>query len=207
MHSKKYFDAVAGQWDAMRAGFFSESVRMKAFAVAGLQTGQVAADLGAGTGFITEGLIREGLHVIAVDQSEAMLAQMQKKFAGAKGITYRVGQATQLPVENDRVDFVFANMYLHHVEEPAAAIAEMYRILKPGGMVIITDLDEHTMEFLRTEQNDYWLGFPRQNILDWLQAAGFKNAEVNCLDENCCAQSECGGDAAEISIFIATGIK
>jgi len=79
MHSKKYFDAVAGQWDAMRAGFFSESVRMKAFAVAGLQTGQVAADLGAGTGFITEGLIREGLHVIAVDQSEAMLAQMQKK--------------------------------------------------------------------------------------------------------------------------------
>ena len=44
------------------------------------QKGKIAADIGAGTGFITEGLIRKGLKVIAVDQSEMILAEMKKKF-------------------------------------------------------------------------------------------------------------------------------
>jgi len=48
-------------------------------------------------------------------------------------------------------------MYLHHVEDPPAAIKEMVRILKPGGKIVITDADEHNYEFLRTEQQDRWL--------------------------------------------------
>ncbi|MBI4551022.1 MAG: SAM-dependent methyltransferase, partial [Candidatus Latescibacteria bacterium] len=75
MSSKTYFDQVATRWDTMRTGFYSEAVREKAFAVAGVQAGQVAVDVGAGSGFITEGLIRRGLRVIAVDQSDAMLTE------------------------------------------------------------------------------------------------------------------------------------
>jgi len=79
MNSKKYFDEVAHQWDNMQQGFFSEDVRDKAFSVAGVQKGKIAADIGAGSGFISEGLIHKGLKVIAVDQSEAMLAEMRNK--------------------------------------------------------------------------------------------------------------------------------
>jgi 2-polyprenyl-3-methyl-5-hydroxy-6-metoxy-1,4-benzoquinol methylase len=59
------------QWDAMREEYFSASVREKAFAVASVQAGRPAADIGAGTGFLAEGLIQQGLRVIAVDQSAA----------------------------------------------------------------------------------------------------------------------------------------
>ncbi len=60
MVSKQYFDNAASQWDNMRKGFSSENVRDKALTVAGVQKGKIAADIGVGTGFITEGLISEG---------------------------------------------------------------------------------------------------------------------------------------------------
>jgi ubiquinone/menaquinone biosynthesis C-methylase UbiE len=60
MSSKQYFEQVATQWDKMRQNFFSENVREVALAVANIQAGAVAADLGAGTGFISEGLVKKG---------------------------------------------------------------------------------------------------------------------------------------------------
>jgi len=207
MSSKQYFDEVAQRWDTMRASFFSERVREKAFAIAGLQKGKIAADIGAGTGFITEGLVHRGLQVIAVDQSEAMLETMRKKFGSVEDIDYRIGEAEKLPISDNSVDYVFANMYLHHVDSPSQAILEMVRILKPGGMLVITDLDEHHFEFLRVEHHDRWMGFKREDVRQWLTEAGLKNVRVDCIGENCCAQSSCGSEFASVSIFVASGEK
>jgi ubiquinone/menaquinone biosynthesis C-methylase UbiE len=205
--SKAYFDDVATQWDQMRQSFFPEATREKAFAVAGVQPGKLAADIGAGTGFITEGLLQKGLRVIAVDQSRAMLAEMQKKHAGAAGIEYRVGESENLPIPDAAVDYVFANMYLHHVESPSKAIREMARILGPGGVLVITDLDEHHFEFLCTEQHDRWLGFKREDVRQWFEDAGLKEVLVDCADTNCCADSSTGIESANVSIFVASGKK
>jgi len=207
MTSKRYFDEVAQQWDNMREGFFSEAVREKAIATAAVQPGKSAADIGAGSGFVTEALIREGLRVIAVDQSEAMLTEMRKRFADFDGIEYRVGEAESLPISDETVDYAFANMYLHHVESPLEAIKEMVRILKPGGKLVITDLDEHTFEFLRTEQHDRWLGFKREDVQRWFSEAGLRHVEMVCADEDCCAQSSGGDESASVSIFVAAGEK
>ena len=114
--SKEYFDRVAHQWDEMRTEFFSESVREKAFSVAEIQEGKIAADVGAGTGFITEGLIRKGLHVIAVDRSVAMLEETKRKFSHYDKISYCLGDAENLPIDEGTVDYVFSNMCLHYVE-------------------------------------------------------------------------------------------
>jgi len=207
MDSKNYFDKVAPQWDKMRETFFSKAVREKAFAVAAVEAGKLAADIGAGTGFITEGLIEKGLKVIAIDQSEAMLVEMKKKFAKFEGVEYRVGEAESLPLADNTVDYVFANMYLHHVANPQLAIREMVRILKPGGMLVITDLDEHNFEFLKVEHHDYWMGFKREDIKRWFIEAGLKAVKVDCVGENCCAQSKQLDKYASISIFVASGEK
>jgi ubiquinone/menaquinone biosynthesis C-methylase UbiE len=207
MSSKVYFDQIAGQWDRMRQGFFSEDVRDKALAMSGIQAGQTAADIGAGTGFVTEGLIKRGVNVIAVDQSDAMLAEMKQRFAGAAGIDYRAGESESLPIENEAVDYVFANMYLHHVEDPARAIVEMVRILKPGGKLVITDLDEHKFEFLKAEHHDRWMGFKREDVYHWFEAAGLPNPIVTSANSNCCATSCCGGENASVNIFVALGAK
>jgi ubiquinone/menaquinone biosynthesis C-methylase UbiE len=205
MGSNQYFDDVARQWDTLRKGFFSENVRTKALMTANVQAGKLAADLGAGTGFITEGLAQKGINVIAVDQSAEMLATMQWKFAEMRGIEYQQGTSEDLPIEDHTVDYAFANMYLHHVESPAEAIKEMTRILKPGGKLVITDLDEHQFEFLRTEQHDRWMGFKRSDVSQWFTDAGLHNVRVDCVGENCCAQSECGSEQATVSIFVAVG--
>jgi ubiquinone/menaquinone biosynthesis C-methylase UbiE len=204
MSSKAYFDQVAQEWDTMRTAFFSEDVREKAYAVADVRTGQLAADIGAGSGFIAEGLRQRGLRVIAVDQSEAMLAELGKRM---DGIDCRVGGEDRLPIPAATVDHAFANMYLHHVENPSNAIKEMARIVKPGGTVIITDLDEHSFEFLRTEQSDRWMGFKREDVRQWFIGAGLKNVVVDCAGANCSADSSGGSEHANISIFVACGEK
>lgn len=206
MSSKDYFDQVADQWDTMRTAFFSEAVREKACAAAGVRAGQLAADIGAGSGFITEGLLQRGVSVIAVDQSEVMLAEMRRKFAGAD-LDLRLGQAESLPVADASVDAVFANMYLHHVERPVQAIGEMRRVLKPRGRLVITDLDEHNFEFLRTEQYDRWLGFKRLDVSAWFMQAGLVSVTVDSVGESCCADSSCGSQTATVSIFLACGVN
>jgi ubiquinone/menaquinone biosynthesis C-methylase UbiE len=205
--SKKYFSRAAHQWDDMQKSFFSDSVRAKIYSFARLTPGVVVADIGCGTGYITEGLINKGIQVIAVDQSEEMLEMMKRKLSDHNFIDYRVGEAYMLPIDSESVKYAFANMYLHHVEAPKKAIKEMYRILKPAGRLIITDLDEHNFEFLRKEQNDHWMGFKRADIKKWFIKSGFKNTVVDCAGEKCCSESGAGYGRSEISIFIAYGDK
>ena len=207
MSSKDYFDRVAQDWDDMRENFFSDEVREKALSTAAVQKGKIAADIGAGTGFISEGLIRAGLQVIAVDQSEAILKEMKRKFAGIETIDYRIGQAQNLPISDATVDYTFANMYLHHVESPPKAIAEMVRILKPAGKLVITDLDKHEFDFLREEHHDRWMGFKRADIVEWFQSAGLTEIRIDSIGTCCEAQSSCGGEVASIGIFVASGEK
>ncbi len=205
MSSKSYFDEVAPRWETMRRSFFSDGLRDKALSVAALEPGQIAADLGAGTGFLTEALIRRGLRVIAVDQSEAMLATLASHLAGRGEIESRVGDAERLPIAEGEVDHAFANMYLHHVERPQVALREMARIVRPGGTVVITDMDEHEFAFLQTEQHDRWMGFARQSVREWMEAAGLSDVQVECVGESCSATSERGADPATVSLFLAWG--
>jgi ubiquinone/menaquinone biosynthesis C-methylase UbiE len=207
MSSKQYFEQVANQWDQMRQSFFSEKVREMAYVAANVQAGKLAADIGAGTGFIVEGLVQKGLRVIAIDQSEAMIEEMKRKYKALDVVDCRIGESENLPIENGTVDYVFSNMYLHHVESPPRAIEEIVRVLKKGGKIVITDLDEHEYEFLRTEQHDRWMGFKREDIKRWFIEAGLSNVKIDCVGENCCAGSSCGSEIARISIFVASGEK
>ena len=207
MSSKEFFDRVARDWDEMREGYYSDDVRVGALAAAGVESGKTAADVGAGTGFISQGLIQEGLRVIAVDQSEAILNEMKRKFGDIDAIDYRVGNAQDLPIPDQAVDYTFANMCLHHVESPPDAIREMARILRPGGRLVITDADEHDFEFLREEHHDRWLGFKRSDIRDWFLAADLSDVCVDGIGTCCEVQSTCCDDFARIGIFVASGEK
>ena len=205
--SEKYFDKVAAEWDAIRIHLFPDVVREKAIAKTDIKTGDLAADIGAGTGFLSEILLSKGAKVTAFDQSTEMVNQLINKFGNLLYFSAKKGIDTNLPADENTFDYVFANMYLHHVENPQTAINEMVRILKPGGKLVITDLDEHNFDFLVTEQNDVWKGFKRRDIKEWFQKAGLREIAIECIDENCCSVSKGSNETAKISIFIASGEK
>ena len=204
MNEKSYFESVSPQWEQMRQTFLLDDLRETVLEAAGIKPGKLAADIGAGSGFISRGLVKRGVRVIAVDRSFAMLEQLRSVVPTAD---CRVGEAGSLPLTDGEVDYVFANMYLHHVTDPAKALHEMTRILGLGGKLVLTDLDCHEHDFLRVEHHDRWMGFDREQLARWLKAAGLTEVKVDCARQNCCAASQDGSVQAAISIFIASGVK
>jgi ArsR family transcriptional regulator len=79
------------------------------------------------------------------------------------------------------VDLVILSQALHHAEEPARSVAQAYRILKPGGQVLIMDLARHGFEKAHELYGDRWLGFRESDLHQWLEAAGFKHIEISIV--------------------------
>jgi ubiquinone/menaquinone biosynthesis C-methylase UbiE len=203
--TQAYFDQVASQWDQMRRQFFGDGVRRSAIAAAGVAPGQVVADVGTGTGFLAEAALQAGARVVGIDNSEGMLAEVSTRFAG-RAFEARRGDTDRLPLGDAEADAVLANMVLHHAPDPPAAIREMTRAIRPGGVLVITDADTHSHEWLRTEQHDRWLGFERTDIERWFREAGLTDVSVRDTQELCSPTSSCGTKAA-ITIFLARGRK
>jgi len=206
--SANYFEKVAGQWDDLRTGYFTEAVRDAAIAKAYLHPDMLVADIGAGTGFIAAGLAPLVKQVHVLDGSAAMLEVARKNLAAFTNVEYHAADGLALPLEDGSLDAALANMYLHHCPDPLAAIREIVRTLRPGGRLVITDMDVHTNEWFKTEMADVWLGFERERIRLWFEEAGLVNVLVDGTGESC--QAECKDDASEhadISIFVATGTK
>ncbi len=208
--SDEYFDRVAADWDDLRKGYFPEAVRDAALAVAYLRPEMTVADIGCGAGYMSAGLAPQVASVIAIDKSPAMLVEAQAHLAQYHNVEFRQGAVEALPLEDGRVDAAFANMVLHHSTDPELAIREMVRILRPGGRLVITDLDTHTHEWMREEMADRWLGFDRSQVREWLRSAGLVNVIVDCTGSTCSADAESGEGCAEsthadIGVFVATG--
>ena len=73
--------------------------------------------------------------------------------------------------------------------------------------MVITDMDEHAYDFLRKEQHDRWLGFKREDIEQWFVDASLININIDCIGENCCADSVSSEAKASVNLFIACGEK
>lgn len=133
-----------------------------------------------------------------------MLDVLKQKFNSAGEIICLQADEYSLPLDSDSVDYVMANMFLHHVENPGQAITEMTRILKPGGKLVIADLDWHDFEFSRKEQFDVWLGFERSDINKWFTEAKLSNVKIEDLNEQCRCDSCESCSSSAINIFIAS---
>lgn len=205
--NKEYFDSNAKRWTKMRSEFFPNSIKSFVADKLGVKEKEIAADVGAGSGFITQELISRGLKVFSIDHSEEMLKEIQDSFGDKGDVITLPGESEALPLSENTVDYTFANMFLHHVQNPLNTIREMVRIIKPGGKICITDLDEHNFTFLADEHHDRWLGFKRSDIKEWLKKVGVDDIAIECVPGSCKADSDSSSEAADISIFCATGIK
>jgi ArsR family transcriptional regulator len=159
------------------------------------------ADLGAGEGLISQLLARRAEHVICIDNSPKMVefgtALAQKNdFSNLK---YKLGDIEAVPLEDESVDLALLSQALHHAPHPQAAVQEAFRILKPGGQLVIIDLLEHDFEKAREMYADVWLGFSENTLYQYLKEAGFQNIDVNVVARE--------NEAPHFETVLASGLK
>lgn len=202
--AEKYFEEVSGRWDILRKSFYGDEVRDAVLSAARLLPESTVLDVGAGTGFLTEGAAKIARKVIALDFSEAMMSEARAKL-GQGNIEFKIGNVEQIPLPNASVDAVIGNMVLHHCPSPEAAVREMARVLVPGGRLVLSDLQEHSYESLRKEHADLWMGFKMDYVRMTLQKSGLEGVSVEGLS-SCCSETK-ENEQIRIPMFLAAGHK
>lgn len=178
--SQSFFGRVAGEWDDVRAQLFGERFTPQAL-LALLDPSWVVADLGCGTGNASELLAPHVARVIAVDQSEPMLAAAKRRLAGVKNAQFVQASIDRVPLNPASVDATVSVLVLHHVERIAPALAEMRRLVKPGGASLVIDMAEHDRAEYRQTMGHKHLGFAKSAMETAMREAGFANVRYTEL--------------------------
>lgn len=179
-----YFRKAASRWDRERELYVAETdVEAAMLAAAGDANIDDLLDLGTGTGRVLEVFgerIRRG---IGVDSSREMLAVARSKLSSVRlgHCQVRHGDIYQLELPAGSMDVVTIHHVLHFLDEPARAVAEAARCLRPGGRLLIVDFAPHQLEFLRAEHAHRRLGFSDAEVRAWCESAGLRDVSVEHL--------------------------
>jgi ubiquinone/menaquinone biosynthesis C-methylase UbiE/DNA-binding MarR family transcriptional regulator len=178
--SQAFFASAAGQWDRLREELFGRALDARALPAL-LDERWGVGDLGCGTGGLSEALAPFVRRVVAVDGSPAMLKAARARLADHPNVEIRRGELEALPIADGELDAALFALVLHHVTEPPRALAEACRVLKPGGRLVVVDMQPHDRHEYREKMGHVWLGFPREQLLPWFESAGFERARSTPL--------------------------
>ena len=141
------------------------------------------ADLGAGEGLVSQLLARRAKQIWCIDNSSRMVevgTELARKNS-LDNLTYKLGDIEQVPLPDKSVDLAILSQALHHAQHPQVAVDEAFRILKPGGQILVLDLAEHAFEKARELYADVWLGFKESTLHGFLKRSGFTKVGVNAV--------------------------
>lgn len=170
--SEAFFSSAANQWDRLRVELFGSVSHV--YPLLGWLDGTwVVGDLGCGTGPIAEAVAPFVGRVVAVDASSDMLEAARRRLGELRNVDVRLGALERLPVEASSLDAACVALVLHHVPDPVRVLAEVGRVLKPGGRLLIVDMLTHDREEYRLSMGHVWLGFSEMQLSRWLGAEGF----------------------------------
>jgi SAM-dependent methyltransferase len=158
------------------------------------------ADIACGEGYLSVESALWAKRVVGIDRSADVLnrAKALAERRGVKNITWKRGDMEKLPLESASVDVALLSQALHHAADPAHAVAEAARVVRPGGRVLVLDLREHEQEWVRDRVGDRWLGFPDGEIDRFLTSAGLEDVHVK-------VGARLPGDP--FTVLIASGVK
>jgi ubiquinone/menaquinone biosynthesis C-methylase UbiE len=163
----------AATYDAMDHSSVNDSfiARLKTLGVNGL-----CLDIGCGPGHIPLQLVTEcpNVDVVALDLSKNMLLvalKHQEECENGEQVEFVLADAKGIGAEDDFFDSVFSNSILHHIPEPIDFLSEAWRVLKPGGMLLIRDLFRPDNEQRARELVEMYAGEETQHAQDLFYAS------------------------------------
>ena len=193
-----FFAGAAGEWDRLRGELYGRHFSDAAM-LALLPADTVVADLGCGTGQLIAALAPFVGHVIGVDGSPAMLKAARKRLAERPNVDLRKGDLADVPIDRETCDAAMLILALTYVADPAAVLAEMSRVLKPGGRAVIVDLLPHDREEFRRQLGQTRLGFEPKELEQLLSQAHFTHATIRSLPPE--------PNAKGPALFLATAVR
>lgn len=170
-----YFRENAGRWHEIRSLHVPEREVEEALGrllpAEGLHD---LLDVGTGTGRMLELFGPRVERAIGIDASREMLsvARVNLERAGLRNCQVRLSDMYQLPLPGESQDAVIFHQVLHFAEDPAEALAEATRVLRPGGVMLVVDFARHELEYLRDEHAHRRLGLDPEEVAGWLRGAG-----------------------------------
>ncbi|MBC7980143.1 MAG: metalloregulator ArsR/SmtB family transcription factor [Armatimonadetes bacterium] len=182
-YARAYFDELAGRFGKDYVP--GRSWKALAEALIKVLNYRQVADLGAGEGTLSQLLAQRAEKVIAIDLSPKMVEYAQNLAIanGLHNLEFRLGDIENPPIDENSVDLAILSQALHHAEYPQRAIDSAFRILCPGGRLIILDLLQHNFEEARELYADRWLGFSESQLSAMLDKAGFTEIETLIADK------------------------
>lgn len=179
--SEQYFNLIAGKLGKHHCpGRSWEAIGHLALRLVPAIT---VADLGAGEGLVSQLIAHRAERVWCIDNSVKMVevgTELAKK-NGLANLVYKLGDIEQVPLPDKSVDLAILSQALHHASHPQTAVDEAFRILKPGGQLLVLDLKEHAFEKAHELYGDLWLGFKESALHGFLKKAGFLQVEVTAV--------------------------
>ncbi len=175
--AQAYFKAHAGVWDQIRAYHApEEAVEAAMLAAMGKGPFETLIDLGTGTGRILELFADRAYSLAGYDINREMLAHARARLdaRGVANAQLRLGDIANLGVEDASADAVVIHQVLHFLEDPAQAVAEAARLLKPSGRLLIVDFAAHDIEAMRETYAHRRLGFERDAVEAWMRQSGLR---------------------------------
>jgi len=199
-----FFDRVAEHYDKLAVRFASGQARQRAAAHL-VRRDLVVADLGCGTGYMTQPLAGLVQRVVCVDRSPAMLERARERLSGTNlELEFRTGAFDALPLADGEVDAVLAGMVLHHLQDLDAAVREMRRVLRPFGRVVVLELFPHTQDWMHAALGDRVLGLAPTDVAAALVRAGFENVAIDAVDDRYEPQGD-AGESASLPLYVVRG--
>lgn len=179
-NTSNFFDSVAGEWNAIGVDFATGQARQRV-AASFVSPSLVIADLGCGTGYVAQAFLGLCEEVICVDSSTGMLDEARKRLGetpvGTR-VAYRHGELDALPIADNEVDGALCAMVLHHLPTPDSCLAEMFRVIRPGGTAVLLELSPHRQEWMHEFLGDRHLGLDPEAVIRSLESAGFESVSL-----------------------------
>ena len=178
--SREFFAEAADRWDRLRDEMFGSGLFPLAL-LALLDPGLTVADLGCGTGAVSETLAPVVGRVIAVDDSESMLSAARQRLRHFDNVELRQGELESVPIADARVEAATLILVLHHLPDPEKVLSEVRRVLEPGGRLLVVDMLPHERVEFQQEMGHVWLGFDEDRLAGFLASAGLRLSRFTVL--------------------------